>query len=49
VSLPPGKWAAIVAILCLQAYLVLAPSGSTPSLEQHRTAVDPAGVDLVDG
>ena len=30
VELPNGKWAAIVAILLLQAYLVLAPNGSAP-------------------
>ncbi len=28
VDLPPGKWAAIVAILVLQGYLVLAPNGA---------------------
>jgi hypothetical protein len=27
VVLPSGKWAAVVAILALQAYLVLAPNG----------------------
>jgi hypothetical protein len=27
VDLPPGKWAAIAAILALQAYLILAPNG----------------------
>lgn len=27
VELPPGKWAAIAAILVLQAYLILAPNG----------------------
>jgi hypothetical protein len=27
VELPPGKWAAIAAILALQAYLILAPNG----------------------
>jgi hypothetical protein len=31
VVLPNGKWAAIVAILALQAYLVLAPNGEAPS------------------
>jgi hypothetical protein len=31
VALPPGKWAAIVAILLLQGYLVLAPNGHTPT------------------
>jgi hypothetical protein len=30
VVLPNGKWAAIVAILALQAYLVLAPNGEAP-------------------
>jgi hypothetical protein len=30
VELPNGKWAAIVAILVLQAYLILAPNGSSP-------------------
>jgi hypothetical protein len=30
VVLPTGKWAAIVAILALQAYLILAPNGETP-------------------
>jgi hypothetical protein len=30
VELPSGKWAAIVAILVLQAYLILAPNGSSP-------------------
>ena len=30
VVLPSGKWAAIVAILVLQAYLILAPNGETP-------------------
>ena len=30
VVLPNGKWAAIVAILVLQAYLILAPNGETP-------------------
>jgi hypothetical protein len=29
VELPNGKWAAIVAILVLQAYLILAPNGSS--------------------
>ena len=29
VDLPPGKWAAIVAILALQGYLVLAPNSAT--------------------
>ena len=29
VELPPGKWAAIVAILVLQGYLVLAPNSAT--------------------
>ncbi len=28
IDLPPGKWAAVVLILALQAYLVLAPNGS---------------------
>ena len=27
VELPPAKWAAVVAILALQAYLILAPNG----------------------
>jgi hypothetical protein len=30
VVLPSGKWAAIVAILVLQAYLILAPNGEAP-------------------
>ena len=30
VVLPNGKWAAIVAILVLQAYLILAPNGEAP-------------------
>jgi hypothetical protein len=30
VELPNGKWAAIVAILVLRAYLILAPNGSSP-------------------
>ena len=30
-SLPPLKWAAIVLILALQAYLVLVPNGAKPS------------------
>jgi hypothetical protein len=30
VVLPNGKWAAILAILALQAYLVLAPNGEAP-------------------
>ena len=30
VVLPSGKWVAIVAILVLQAYLVLAPNGESP-------------------
>jgi multidrug transporter EmrE-like cation transporter len=30
-SLPPLKWAAIVLILTLQAYLVLVPNGTSPS------------------
>ena len=29
VTFPPGKWAAIAVILALQAYLVLAPNGSS--------------------
>lgn len=29
VELPPAKWAAIAAILALQAYLILAPNGGT--------------------
>jgi hypothetical protein len=29
IELPPAKWAAIAAILALQAYLILAPNGST--------------------
>jgi hypothetical protein len=28
VELPPGKWVAIVAILTLQAYLILAPNAT---------------------
>jgi hypothetical protein len=28
VTLPSGKWIAIAAILCLQAYLILAPNGN---------------------
>ncbi len=31
VTLPPGKWAALVAIVLLQGYLVLAPNGHTPT------------------
>jgi len=49
VNLPPGKWVAIVAILCLQAYLVLAPAGQGPAIEQPRAVVGSAEVDLVDG
>jgi hypothetical protein len=30
VVLPSGKWAAIVGILILQAYLILAPNGEAP-------------------
>ena len=30
VVLPSGKWAAIMAILVLQAYLILAPNGEAP-------------------
>ena len=30
VVLPSGKWVAIVAILVLQAYLILAPNGEAP-------------------
>ena len=37
VELPPGKWAAIVAILVLQGYLVLAPNGATTN-EHARPA-----------
>lgn len=33
VSLPTGKWIAIVAILGLQAYLVLAPNDGAPAAE----------------
>ncbi len=49
VNLPPGKWVAIVAILCLQAYLVLAPAGRGPAIDQPRAVVGSAEVDLVDG
>ncbi len=49
VNLPPGKWVAIVAILCLQAYLVLAPAGRGQAIDQPRAVVGSAEVDLVDG
>lgn len=40
VSLPPGKWIAIVAILVLQGYLVLAPNGeqADPPVARHAAA-----------
>ncbi len=31
VSLPAGKWVAIVGIVCLQGYLILAPNGDSPA------------------
>ena len=36
-TLPPGKWAAIVAILLLQGYLVLAPNSHAPTDETLPT------------
>jgi hypothetical protein len=38
VVLPNGKWAAIVAILALQAYLVLAPNGRRRTVLAHQAA-----------
>lgn len=45
VALPTGKWVAIAAILLLQGYLVLAPNGSTESMNARPTQVrvDPLG------
>jgi hypothetical protein len=43
VILPPGKWAAVAAILALQAYLMLASDGSaplSPTADRTQIAVD---------
>lgn len=48
VTLPAGKWVAIMAILVLQTYLIVAPNGETSgdAASLPRTAMPPVGSTL---
>ena len=48
-ELPPGKWAAIVVIIMLQAYLVLAPNDAGGSDVAAEPAIDQAAPAIVAG
>ena len=48
VSLPTGKWLAVVAIVGLQAYLVMVPNGEAPSTRAGTTVDRTPPVEMVD-